>query len=99
MKMDLQTKNLTSIFRGLYVRVATQLGVDPSYVSRVARGERKSEAVEAILEKETRKIIDQIGRKLKLNSKDRKRGSGNHNGASRPKVIRRGDRSLRSSRN
>lgn len=28
---------------GLYVRVARQLGVDQSYVSRVARGQRKSE--------------------------------------------------------
>ena len=31
--------NLASLIRGLYGRVARQLKVDPSYVSRVARGE------------------------------------------------------------
>jgi transcriptional regulator with XRE-family HTH domain len=41
-----------SIFRGLYQRVAAKLGVDPSYVSRVARGERKSAAVLAALQEE-----------------------------------------------
>src|SRR5271155_2839820 len=41
-----------SIFRGLYQRVAAKLGVDPSYVSRVARGERQSAAVLAALQAE-----------------------------------------------
>jgi transcriptional regulator with XRE-family HTH domain len=41
-----------SIFRGLYQRVAAKLGVDPSYVSRVARGERQSAAVLAALQEE-----------------------------------------------
>src|SRR5271168_2021163 len=41
-----------SIFRGLYQRVAGKLGVDPSYVSRVARGERKSAVVVAALQEE-----------------------------------------------
>jgi len=41
-----------SIFRGLYQRVAAKLGVDPSYVSRVARGERQSAAVLAALKEE-----------------------------------------------
>jgi Tfp pilus assembly protein PilE len=41
-----------SIFRGLYQRVAANLGVDPSYVSRVARGERQSAAVLAALQAE-----------------------------------------------
>ncbi|HXN50558.1 MAG TPA: hypothetical protein VN943_01385 [Candidatus Acidoferrum sp.] len=41
---------LPSLCRGIYNRVAQKLGCDPSYVSRVARGERKSEAVsEALL--------------------------------------------------
>ncbi len=34
---------------GLYSRVARKLRVDRSYVSRVARGERRSEEVEAAL--------------------------------------------------
>jgi hypothetical protein len=41
-----------SIFRGLYQRVAGKLGVDPSYVSRVARGERRSAVVVAALQEE-----------------------------------------------
>jgi hypothetical protein len=49
--------NLASLIRGLYGRVAKQLKVDPSYVSRVARGERQSAAIEASLERELRRIM------------------------------------------
>ncbi len=49
--------NLASLIRGLYGRVAKQLKVDPSYVSRVARGERQSDAIEAALERELRRIM------------------------------------------
>ncbi len=48
------------LYRGLYVRVARKIGVDPSYVSRVARGERQSPEVQAALNHE----IEQISRKL-----------------------------------
>jgi len=41
--MDLQC--LPSLCRGIYNRVAQKVGCDPSYVSRVARGERRSETV------------------------------------------------------
>ncbi len=61
--------NLASLIRGLYGRVARQLKVDPSYVSRVARGERQSDAIEASLEKELRRIMSLVGT--------------NHNGAGR----------------
>jgi len=44
---DLQS--LPSLCRGLYNRVAQKLGCDPSYVSRVARGERNSEAISEAL--------------------------------------------------
>jgi hypothetical protein len=37
-------------YRGLYARVARRLGVDRSYVSRVARGERRSRRVERALQ-------------------------------------------------
>ena len=54
------TKNLKlnrlSLYRGIYSRVARQLGIDPSYVSRVARGEHQSAKVEAALLKEIRRI-------------------------------------------
>jgi transcriptional regulator with XRE-family HTH domain len=49
-----------SLFRGIYNRVAKRLGVDPSYVSRVARGERKSAVVEKALSEEVRIIRDHL---------------------------------------
>ena len=49
-----------SLFRGLYDRVAKRLGVDPSYVSRVARGERKSAAVTKALSEEVQAIRDHL---------------------------------------
>jgi hypothetical protein len=48
--------NRLSLYRGIYSRVARQLAIDPSYVSRVARGERRSVKVEAALLKEIRRI-------------------------------------------
>ena len=61
--------NLASLIRGLYGRVARHLKVDPSYVSRVARGERQSDAIEASLERELKRIMSLVG--------------ANHNGAGR----------------
>jgi hypothetical protein len=49
--------NLASLIRGLYGGVARQLKVDPSYVSRVARGERQSDDIEASLERELKRIM------------------------------------------
>lgn len=37
--------SLPSLSRGIYKRVAQKVGCDPSYVSRVARGERASKIV------------------------------------------------------
>ena len=53
--------NLASLIRGLYGRVAKQLKVDPSYVSRVARGERNSSEIEWALERELRRIMSLVG--------------------------------------
>ena len=53
----LPSQALPSQFRGLYQRVATRLGVDPSYVSRVARRERRSKAVSDELQKEVARIL------------------------------------------
>ena len=41
---------------GLYSRVARKLGVDRSYVSRVAKGERHSEEIEAALTSEFKQV-------------------------------------------
>jgi hypothetical protein len=59
--------HFASLFRGFYGRVARQLDLDPSYVSRVARGERQSEVIEAALEREMQRII--------------RLAANNHNGA------------------
>lgn len=48
---------LASAMRGLYRRIADRLGVDPSYVSRVARGERRSAKIAAQLNREVLKIL------------------------------------------
>ena len=64
--------NLASLIRGLYGRVAKQLKVDPSYVSRVARGERQSEEIETSLERELRRIMSMVS----LNHSGAKRHSG-----------------------
>jgi hypothetical protein len=46
-----------SLFRGLYARVAHKLGVDVSYVSRIARGERKSKVAEKAIAREFKKVV------------------------------------------
>ena len=43
-------------FNGLYARAAKQLGVDPSFVSKVASGTRKSEKVTQALEAEMKRL-------------------------------------------
>jgi hypothetical protein len=43
--------------RGLYTRIAVRFGVHPSFVSRVARGERKSKLIKAALLKELKEIL------------------------------------------
>jgi len=52
-----QCARAVSLFRGLYARVAFNLGVDVSYVSRIARGERKSEVAEKALTREFNKVV------------------------------------------
>jgi hypothetical protein len=69
--------HFASIFRGFYGRVARQLGLDPSYVSRVARGERQSEAIEAALEREMKRVV----RLAANNHHGANHNGANHNGA------------------
>jgi transcriptional regulator with XRE-family HTH domain len=42
--------------RGLFSRVAKKLGIDPSYVSRVANGHRSNDAIEKAIETELNKV-------------------------------------------
>src|ERR1700756_695886 len=46
-----------SYLSGLYTRVARQAGVHPSYVSRVARGERRSERISRAIASELSKFV------------------------------------------
>ena len=55
-KMSLVNRYVQSLC-GLYSRVARQLKVDRSYVSRVARGERHSTEVESALSSEFSRIM------------------------------------------
>ena len=57
---DLIALSPQTLYRGLYVRVALKLGVDPSYVSRVARGERQSPEVESALTQEIGRISNKL---------------------------------------
>jgi hypothetical protein len=74
------------IFRGVYNRVAVKLGVDPSYVSRVARGERRSPAIVAALEEEMTIIREHLNhhldRKPATNGDFHLNGDGARNGFS-----------------
>ena len=68
--------HFASLLRGFYGRVAKQLDLDPSYVSRVARGERQSETIEAALEREMKRII-----RIAANHNGANHNGANHNGA------------------
>ena len=78
-------KNLASLIRGLYGRVAHRLKVDPSYVSRVARGERRSDDVELALEQELRKVMTLV----KGRSNGTSRAAGQRSSLKPKKVAKR----------
>ena len=81
--VTLTSTNLASLIRGLYGRVARQLKVDPSYVSRVARGERQSDAIEASLERELKRIMKLVSR-----NHSGHKGAGRASKSARPKARR-----------
>ena len=68
-----------SLFRGIYNRVAKRLGVDPSYVSRVARGERKSDVVEKALADEVRMIREHLNNHENNHNHDHNQNHGSPN--------------------
>jgi hypothetical protein len=63
-KVPLKCSTAVGLFRGLYARVAKDLRVDNSYVSRVARGERRAKAVEKALDREFARIVKLISRDI-----------------------------------
>jgi hypothetical protein len=56
--------SLPTLYRGIYSRVAQKVGCDPSYVSRVARGERQSNEVARALQAEIRRTLALSSRQL-----------------------------------
>jgi hypothetical protein len=58
-----------TLFRGLYGRVARRLGVDVSYVSRIARGERKSSVAEKALAREFNRAVSAMRNEVIRSSK------------------------------
>jgi transcriptional regulator with XRE-family HTH domain len=59
------TKSLIQIapkIRGLYRRVAEKFGVDPSYVSRIARGQWRHRKIEAFLNHEVQRIVASVSK-------------------------------------
>jgi hypothetical protein len=78
------------LYRGLYVRIARKLCVDPSYVSRVARGERRSRTIESALQEELQTINQQLGRRSSASGRSSARAGGSVN---RLKTLMRRNRS------
>jgi hypothetical protein len=56
-------------YRGLFQRVAKKLRVDPSYVSRVASGERHSKVVSLVLNEEIRHELRTLQKRRKFAKK------------------------------
>ncbi len=60
--LDSKIQSPQALYRGLYVRIARKLKVDPSYVSRVARGDRRSSEIESALRQAQEEINQQLER-------------------------------------
>lgn len=80
---DVPPNNFASLLRGFYGRVAIRLRVDPSYVSRVARGERQSAEIEKALRQEMRRVMNL----LKVSSNGSRRRLSSHSGANRRRIV------------
>ena len=50
----------STVYRGIHIRVAQQIGVSRSIVSRVARGKKKSARISAALAAEVEKVEKQL---------------------------------------
>jgi transcriptional regulator with XRE-family HTH domain len=54
-------RNYVDSLCGIYSRVARRLGVDRTYVSRVARGERRSPEIETALIQDFERTENELG--------------------------------------
>jgi hypothetical protein len=66
---------VVSFFRGLYGRVARDLGLDASYISRVARDERQSNAITNAIDRELNKGLALISAPSKRNRNRKRKGN------------------------
>src|SRR5271163_1055970 len=73
-----------ALYRGLYMRIARKLNVDPSYVSRVARGDRRSSEIESALRLAQEEINQQLGQGSSAAENRLSRSAG---GAKRLKML------------
>jgi hypothetical protein len=71
------TEELAQMLKGVYERVSRDLGLNPYFVSRAARGELQSKLVEEALERELKKVLAQANRQNGRN------GAGARNGRAR----------------
>src|SRR5579872_58087 len=89
--VNLRKQSPQMLYRGLYVRIARKLGVDASYVSRVARGDRRSPEVESALHQALAEIDQQLGRSSSAAEKSTERKASS---ARRLKELVKQNRSL-----
>jgi hypothetical protein len=69
-------RSTATSLKGLYARVARKMGCDSSYVSKVARGERRSRRIEIALRAELQLIVRRL---LKRRTPARRQGDrGRH---------------------
>ena len=75
--------NVVLLSRGLYARVGRKVGCDVSYVSRVARRQRRSVRIETALRREFNYFLARIEGAFKSFTKvrhaDKRRGRANKN--------------------
>src|SRR5580692_9583445 len=71
-----KTPSPEALYRGLYVRIARKLNVDPSYVSRVARGDRRSSEIESAMRQAQEEINQQLGRGSSADENQLSRSAG-----------------------
>lgn len=59
-------RSMATSLKGLYARVARKMRCDSSYVSKVARGERRSRRIEAALRAELELVVRRLLNRARL---------------------------------
>jgi len=72
--------------RGLFARLARRLGLDPSYIRRVANGERRSKRISRAIEAELNKMYSVSWKIAKSSKRGSRLAASGKSRASRPRV-------------